>query len=69
MITDFFAAVGMFFTGVFVIGVVEEFVTKLRKRFRKPETTDNTTTESPPGCTTVSVTYQIVSEANKEESR
>jgi hypothetical protein len=67
MISDFFAAVGMFFTGVFVIGVVEEFVTKLRKRFRKPEATDNTTTESLPGYTTVSFTYHIVSEEKKEE--
>ena len=68
MLIEIFAAIGMFFTGVFVLGVLEEAYEKLRLRFQRPkEETDNTTTESLPGCSTVSFTYHIVSDEKKKE--
>jgi len=64
---EMFDVIGMVTTAMFLMCVVDEVYQSLRKRFRKPEATDNTTTESLPGCTTVSFTYHIVSEEKKEE--
>ena len=56
--------IGMFFLGM-IVGILLVEVGKFRtKRFPEPR---EDLQESLPGCTTVSVTYQIVSEVKKEE--
>ena len=64
---EMFTAIGMVVTALFLMFVVDEVFQSLRKRFRKPEETDNTTSESLPGYSTVSFTYHIVPEEKKEE--